>query len=131
MSEQPKPNRPTKYEKPVSLHPMSLEEALRKAMNAPPTEQQRKKNRKWRNKPPRRENAYRRNRRNTTGSRGRRLQRLRSERVERTFAHLCDNGGARRTWLRGLENVQKRYLSAKISPDMFSRPVDTTVRLSA
>src|SRR5690606_21325616 len=31
------------------------------------------------------------------------------ERVERAFAHLCDTGGARRTWLRGLEKVQKRY----------------------
>ena len=75
-------------------------------------EKRRKKNRKWRNKPPRRKAAYRRNRRNTAGSRGRRLQRLRSERVERTFAHLCDTGGARRTWLRGLEKVRKRYLMA-------------------
>ena len=75
-------------------------------------EQQRKKNRKWTNKPPRRQAAHRRNRRNTKGSRGRRLQRLRSERVERTFAHLCDTGGARRSWLRGLEKVRKRYLMA-------------------
>ena len=75
-------------------------------------EKQRKKNRKWKNKPPRRKASYRRNRRNTKGSRGRRLQRLRSERVERTFAHLCDTGGARRSWLRGLEKVRKRYLMA-------------------
>ena len=75
-------------------------------------EPKRKTNRTWKNKPPRREAAYRRNRRNTTGVRGRRLQRQRSERVERTFAHLCDTGGARRTWLRGLEKVRKRYLSA-------------------
>ena len=34
-----------------------------------------KTNRTWKNKPPRREAAYRRNRRNTTGVRGRRLQR--------------------------------------------------------
>lgn len=46
------------------------------------------------------------------GKRGRKLQRKRSERVERTFAHLCDTGGARRTWLRGLEKVQKRYKMA-------------------
>jgi transposase len=39
-----------------------------------------------------------------------RLQRLRSERVERSFAHVCDSGGARRCWLRGLANVAKRYL---------------------
>ena len=75
----------------------------------------RKTNRRWKNKPPRRQAAYRRNRRNTTSARGRGLQRLRSERVERTFAHLCDTGGARRTWLRGLEKVHKRYLSAAMA----------------
>lgn len=78
-------------------------------------EKHRKTNRKWKNKPPRRQAAYRRNRRNTLGSRGRHLQRLRSERVERTFAHLCDTGGARRTWLRGLEKVRKRYLTAAMA----------------
>ena len=78
-------------------------------------EQKRKQNRTWKNKPPRRQAAYRRNRGNTRGSRGRRLQRLRSERVERTFAHLCATGGARRTWLRGLEKVQKRYLTAAMA----------------
>ncbi|MFG0332401.1 MAG: hypothetical protein ACF8TS_03470, partial [Maioricimonas sp. JB049] len=31
--------------------------------------------------------------------------RLRSELVERTFAHVCDTGGSRRTWLRALGNV--------------------------
>jgi transposase len=30
--------------------------------------------------------------------------------VERSFAHTCGSGNQRRTWLRGLENVQKRYL---------------------
>lgn len=78
-------------------------------------EPKRKKNRSWKNKPPCREAAYRRNRRNTLGARGRALQRLRSERVERTFAHLCDTGGARRSWLRGIEKVQKRYLSAAMA----------------
>ena len=43
-------------------------------------------------------------------SAARKLQRLRSERVERTFAHVCETGGARRTWLTGIENVRKRYL---------------------
>ena len=78
-------------------------------------EPKRKRCRRWKGKPPRRQTAYRRNRRNTTGNRGRRLQRLRSERVERSFAHLCDTGGARRTWLRGLEKVHKRYLSAAMA----------------
>jgi len=78
-------------------------------------EPERKTNRTWTKKPSRREAAYRRNRRNTKGDRGRRLQRLRSERVERTFAHLCDTGGARRTWLRGIEKVRKRYMSAAMA----------------
>jgi len=54
--------------------------------------------------------AVRLNRRRVRGRHGRRLQRLRSERVERSFAHVCDTGGARRTWLRGFVNVTKRYL---------------------
>jgi len=37
------------------------------------------------------------------------MQRHRSQRVERSFAHVCETGGARRTWLRGLEKINKRY----------------------
>ena len=33
-----------------------------------------------------------------------------AEIVERSFAHNLDRGGMRRTWLRGRENVHKRYL---------------------
>jgi DDE family transposase len=40
------------------------------------------------------------------------LQRSRSEFCERTFAHICDSGGGRRTWLRSLLNVKNRYLIA-------------------
>jgi transposase len=36
--------------------------------------------------------------------------RLRAERVERGFALTLDRGGMRRAWLRGRENLQKRYL---------------------
>ena len=36
--------------------------------------------------------------------------RRRGELVERSFAHILDRGGMRRVWLRGRENVQKRYL---------------------
>jgi transposase len=36
--------------------------------------------------------------------------RLRAELVERGFALILDRGGMRRVWLRGGENVQKRYL---------------------
>ena len=35
---------------------------------------------------------------------------LRAELVERGFALILDRGGMRRVWLRGRENVQKRYL---------------------
>jgi transposase len=64
----------------------------------------------WTDKPPEHRAAVVANRRRTRGSRGRKLQRLRSERVERSFAHVCETGGARRTWLTGIEKVRKRYL---------------------
>src|SRR5208337_5632828 len=41
---------------------------------------------------------------------GKEAMRLRAEIVERSFAHNLDRGGMRRTWLRGRENVHKRYL---------------------
>ncbi len=50
------------------------------------------------------------NRRRIRGPRGRRLMRQRSERVERSFAHVYDTGGVRRTHLRGHTNVLKRLL---------------------
>jgi len=50
------------------------------------------------------------NRRRVRGARSKKLQRLRSELVERTFAHVCETGGARRCWLHGLLKVAKRYL---------------------
>ena len=41
---------------------------------------------------------------------GREAMRKRGELVERSFAHILDRGGMRRTWLCGRENVHKRYL---------------------
>jgi transposase len=41
---------------------------------------------------------------------GRAAMRKRGEMVERSFAHVLDRGGMRRTWLRGRDNVHKRYL---------------------
>ena len=32
--------------------------------------------------------------------------------MERTFAHVCNTGGQRRQWSRGLEKVRKGYLLA-------------------
>ncbi|WP_339613766.1 transposase, partial [uncultured Rubinisphaera sp.] len=49
------------------------------------------------------------NRLETRSRRGRKKQRLRSERVERSFAHSCETGGARRSHLRGLGEIRKRY----------------------
>src|SRR5881296_3880734 len=50
------------------------------------------------------------NRRRIRGPRGRRLMRQRGERIERSFAHLYDTGGMRRTHLRGHANLLKRLL---------------------
>jgi transposase len=41
---------------------------------------------------------------------GKQAMRRRAEIVERSFAHNLDRGGMRRTWLRGCDNVHKRYL---------------------
>jgi transposase len=65
---------------------------------------------RWTDKPPEYRDAVYANRRRVKGDRGKRLQRLRSERVERSFAHVCETGGARRCWLTGLAKVTKRYL---------------------
>jgi transposase len=50
------------------------------------------------------------NRRRTRGRRGRRLMRRRGETIERSFAHVYDTGGMRRTHLRGHANILKRLL---------------------
>jgi transposase len=65
---------------------------------------------RWTDKPPEYQAAVYGNRRRVRGERSKKLQRLRSERVERSFAHVCETGGARRSWLRGLAKVSKRYL---------------------
>ena len=74
--------------------------------------------RTWTDKPPTQRAAVYANRRRWRGVRSRRLQRQRSERVERTFAHVCETGGARRTWLRGIEKVRKRYLIAAMTHNL-------------
>jgi IS5 family transposase len=67
---------------------------------------------KWTDKPDEHRRAVVNNRRRVKRSKSKALQRRRSEVVERTFAHICDTGGSRRSWLRGLINVSKRYLMA-------------------
>ena len=71
--------------------------------------------RNWRDVPEEKRRAVLNNRRRVRGARSKRLQRLRSELVERSFAHVCDTGGARRSWLHGIEKVQKRYLIAAVA----------------
>jgi hypothetical protein len=70
----------------------------------------RRKKRTWADKPESWRVATAANRRRAKGARSKRLQRKRSELVERSFAHVCETGGGRRTWLRGRKNVSKRYL---------------------
>jgi transposase len=65
--------------------------------------------RDWSEQPDAQAPVYR-NRRRMRGARGRRLMRQRGERIERSFAHLYDTGGMRRTHLRGHENILKRLL---------------------
>ena len=81
-------------------------------------EPKRRGNRNWKGVPDEKRRAVINNRRRTREARSKRLQRLRSERVERTFAHVCETGGARRTWLCGIEKVQKRYLIAVMAHNL-------------
>src|SRR5213594_2253942 len=69
--------------------------------------ERRQKVRRWTDKPAKHQAAFRANRRRVRGQKGRRLNRWRSERCERTFAHVCETGGGRRSWLRGQHNVSK------------------------
>jgi hypothetical protein len=71
--------------------------------------ERRQKSRRWTDKPAGYEQAFRANRRRVRGKKGRQLNRWRSERCERTFAHVCETGGGRRTWLRGQTNVSKAH----------------------
>jgi transposase len=50
------------------------------------------------------------NRRRIQAERGKRLQRQRGERIERNFAHQFDTGGLDRLYVRGLDNVHKKFL---------------------
>src|SRR6266581_364120 len=71
--------------------------------------ERRQKSRCWTDKPVEYEQAFRANRRRVRGNKGRQLNRWRSERCERTFAHVCETGGGRRAWLHGQTNVSKTH----------------------
>jgi transposase len=66
----------------------------------------------WTDKTPEHKAAVHGNRQRMQRSKGKALQRRRSELCERTFAHVCNSGGMRRTWLKKLVNVTKRHLIA-------------------
>ena len=66
--------------------------------------------RRWTDKPPEYQRVVYNNRHRMRRAKGRDLQRTRSELAERTFAHMCETGGARRCWLRGLDKIKKRWL---------------------
>ena len=74
--------------------------------------------RNWKNKPEEQRQAVTNNRRRVKGQRGRALQRKRSERVERSFAHVCETGGSRRAWLWGIEKVKKRHLMSAMARNL-------------
>lgn len=65
--------------------------------------------RKWQGKFEAQKAVYA-NRRRIRGKRGKALMRKRGELVERSFAHLYETGGMRRTHLRHHENILKRLL---------------------
>jgi transposase len=65
--------------------------------------------RHWANAPHAQPTVYG-NRRRIRGVRGKRLMRRRGESVERSFAHVYDTGGMRRTHLREHPNILKRLL---------------------
>ncbi len=78
----------------------------------------------WIDKPEEVERAVVNNRRRSRRTKGRRLGRLRSEKVERSFAHLCDTGGARRSWLCGLEKFNQSHRTEPGMHPEFKAPGD-------
>lgn len=65
--------------------------------------------RKWEGKAAEQAAVYG-NRRRIRGVRGKRLLKQRGEKLERSFAHMYETGGMRRTHLRGHENILKRLV---------------------
>jgi hypothetical protein len=63
--------------------------------------------RRWTDKPARTKNAFYNNRRRKISHQGKHLSQVRSEMVERSFAHVCDT---RQACHRVVENVTKRHL---------------------
>lgn len=66
--------------------------------------------RHWKKRPRSHRGAVHANRRRIRSERGKRLQRRRSEICERSFAHVCETGGGRRAWVKGIRDVGKLHL---------------------
>ncbi len=79
---------------------------LKTCVSEPPTRWRRR----WTDKSHLARHAMQRNRRRVRSAYGRKLLRKRGETVERSFAHVLESGGMRRTHPRGRENNEKRYL---------------------
>ena len=75
-------------------------------------EPKRKHAARWTDKPEAYQRCVYSNRRRVRRAKSKALQRRRSELCERTFAHVCDSGGMRWSWLRGKAKVVKRHLIA-------------------
>lgn len=74
--------------------------------------------RTWTDKSPDLQRAAYENRRRMRRAKGKGLGRVRSEGVERSYAYVCDSGGMRRSWLRGLVDVTKRYMIAAVAHNL-------------
>ena len=75
------------------------------ATGAEPQRQQRN----WKGKPAAQQ-WYERNQERAASLQGKALVKLRTEKAERSMAHMYATGGLRRVWLRGRANVEKRVL---------------------
>jgi transposase len=93
-----------------AAHTLELCEALGLRTYIP--ERKNKHRARWTDKPSEFQHAVLANRRRIKRDKSKRWQRLRSELCERTFAHVCHRGGMRRTWVKGVAKLAKRYLIA-------------------
>jgi transposase len=91
-------------------HTLELSESVHLRTYIP--EPRRKHRSRWTDKPAEIKHAVLANRRRVKRDKSKRWQRLRSELCERTFAHICNRGGMRRSWVKGVVKIAKRYLIA-------------------
>lgn len=102
------------YHKAETLQTLAEVQHVRAYIAAP----KQTRRRTWQDKEPGQQEAVYANRRRIKGHRGRRLGRWRSEKAERSFAHTCETGGGRRTWVRGVVNVSKSHLMRAAACDL-------------